>query len=422
MIRKLLCGAVLASSVLAFSVTNAEAAVGREFFLPPDSGEYSIPAGMTTINRIDSSLIRAGDTIYLSENGHYNDLVIYEIQGQSRKPVTITSHGTATISPSSGNGVTIMNSSHVTLENVHVKGGSTGTGITIWQDGDTAMKDITVNSVKTEGFYTGLYAGTSATSVRITDLDILNSSFSEARDNNLITSSPTGSRGLSDVTVSNVVAHSASGDPSASKNTGSGIILSGVTGGVIENSHAYNNGTLSNAPEGPEGIWAYSSDNIIIRNNVSENNKTSRTDGNGFGFDIDVHDSAMTGNVSRNNDGVGYLIYTYGDWDTRNILVENNTSIHDSRKNYSWGPITVSGGIGSSRGSGYVSDVVIRNNSITMDEADEREAIMVMSNTRNITVSGNNVTRSGGEKVDSPPVVHPDNPSSQSLGSSLPTN
>src|SRR5262249_9158199 len=57
------------------------------------------------------------------------------------------------------------------------------------------------------------------------------------------------------------------GTPGLWHHTGSGIVIAGVTGGMIEYSEQYENGDLSNASYtgGPVGIWAWDSDHVIIQ-------------------------------------------------------------------------------------------------------------------------------------------------------------
>jgi len=49
--------------------------------------------------------------------------------------------------------------------------------------------------------------------------------------------------------------------------TGSGIVLGGVNGGIIERSIAHDNGINNKNTSGPVGIWTYESTNVVIQNN-----------------------------------------------------------------------------------------------------------------------------------------------------------
>ena len=86
----------------------------------------------------------------------------------------------------------------------------------------------------------------------------------------------------SGITVSGVSAYDNPGDPSATINTGNGIVLGSVDGARIENCTASGNGAKSTAREGPVGIWAHDANNVVIERNVSYRNLTSGVDGGGF--------------------------------------------------------------------------------------------------------------------------------------------
>src|SRR5438105_14983365 len=89
-------------------------------------------------------------------------------------------------------------------------------------------------------------------------------------------------------------AYNTGGVPNTGGHSGSGIILSDVSGGTIERCVAYNNGALCNSPGGgPVGIWTWDSSNITIQYNESYSNRTGATslDGGGFDFDAGVSNS-----------------------------------------------------------------------------------------------------------------------------------
>lgn len=393
------CAIATVASMLAGQPAQAEA--GIDYYLTPDIPAGTAPAGATEVQKVPN--LKAGDTLYLSGTYKRNILVM-DKEGVPGNPIRIIGDN-ATID-STGNGLILMDTSYIEVGGIHATGRATNTGIMVWHDDAPGMRDIRIDNVSVEGFRNGLFAGTDSTTPTIDGLSITNSTFSKAVNNNVLTHSPIGSRGLRNVTIDNVTVHSAGGDPTLKdRNSGSGIVLGGVTDGVIRNSLAYNNGLNSSASEGPEGIWAYSSDNLTIENNVSRDNKTSGTDGNGFGFDIDVHNSVMRGNVSRNNYGAGYLVYTYGDWHTNGNIVENNRSENDNaRSTHSWSPIVIAGDAGKP-GKGYVSNTIVRNNTIVQRPGEKRCAVYVQGRVRNVKLDGNK--RTGGtceltNKADNP--------------------
>lgn len=160
------------------------------------------------------------------------------------------------------------------------------------------------------------------------------------------------------VQIKYVTAYNNSGKPGKKiQNTGSGIVLSDVNGGVIERCIAYNNGWLCESEQGgPVGIWAWDSKNVIIQYNESYQNKTNGNfDGGGFDLDGGMQNSIIQYNYSHDNYGPGYLLaqFSYARLHKNNI-VRYNISENDCRRNryagiHVWGA---------------VEDAVIHNNTI----------------------------------------------------------
>ena len=71
--------------------------------------------------------------------------------------------------------------------------------------------------------------------------------------------------GLTNVYVGHCRFNDNLGDSSLAQPTGNGVVLGEVDGGVIERVVAYNNGINSMPGQGPVGIWAYDSNNIVIQ-------------------------------------------------------------------------------------------------------------------------------------------------------------
>lgn len=135
--------------------------------------------------------------------------------------------------------------------------------------------------------------------------------------------------------VGHVVAYNNSGVPGLSVNSGSGIVMGGVTGGVIERSVARDNGALNSATEGPVGIWTYDSDSVVIQHNESYRNRTNGTaDGGGYDLDQNTRNSIVQYNYSHDNDGPGFLLsHSPNNTNHRGNTVRYNISQNDGRKN-----------------------------------------------------------------------------------------
>ena len=129
------------------------------------------------------------------------------------------------------------------------------------------------------------------------------------------------------------------GVPGLTGNSGSGIIMGGVTGGVIERSLAYDNGWLCDATGGPVGIWTYDSDSVVIQHNESYRNRTNGpADGGGFDLDQNTRNSIVQYNYSHENDGAGILLaHAPNNTNHSGNVVRYNISQNDGRKNSTGG-------------------------------------------------------------------------------------
>src|SRR5262249_45469150 len=137
--------------------------------------------------------------------------------------------------------------------------------------------------------------------------------------------------------------HDNAGDPTYFENhSGSGILVGGADGAVIERSVASRNGALCNASVGgPVGIWAFASTNVVIQHCESHHNRTGSASFDGGGFDLDgaVSSSVMQYNYSHDNDGPGFMVYSYSraPGPSRNNVVRFNISENDGRHKSSAG-------------------------------------------------------------------------------------
>lgn len=125
-------------------------------------------------------------------------------------------------------------------------------------------------------------------------------------------------------------------NPATGVNTGSGILLGQVSGGVVEYCTAYANGGRGvNSNGGPIGIWTYDSTHITIQHNKAWDNRTSNAnDGGGFDLDGGVSNSIIQYNYSHGNDGAGYLLTQFATARPfRDNLVRWNVSENDGRNN-----------------------------------------------------------------------------------------
>ncbi|MEA2709452.1 MAG: hypothetical protein QOF78_2053 [Phycisphaerales bacterium] len=145
-------------------------------------------------------------------------------------------------------------------------------------------------------------------------------------------------------------------------NSGSGIVIGQVNGGVIEYSVAKNNGReCASTAGGPVGIWAWDSTNVKIQYNESFQNGTAgHHDGGGFDLDGGVTNSVMQYNYSHANDGAGFLLAQFSGAKTfTGNVIRYNVSQNDGRKN----------GYGGIHAFGPIQDTLVYNNTVFMGPA-----------------------------------------------------
>jgi hypothetical protein len=150
-------------------------------------------------------------------------------------------------------------------------------------------------------------------------------------------------------------------------NTGSGIVIGQVNGGVIQYSVAKNNGReCASDAGGPVGIWAWDSTNVKIQYNEAFNNGTAgHHDGGGFDLDGGVTNSVMQYNYSHSNDGAGFLLAQFsGAKQFTGNVIRYNISQADGRKN----------GYGGIHAFGPIEDTKVYNNTILMTPAEKDQA------------------------------------------------
>lgn len=138
------------------------------------------------------------------------------------------------------------------------------------------------------------------------------------------------------------------GNPADSRrNSGSGIVLGSVDGGLVDGCSTSANGALCTAAEGPVGIWAYDSYDVTIQSSVSFANETGGSaDGDGFDLDINCSSCTVQYNLAFDNAGAGILLYGGADTlaHTGNV-VRYNLLWGNAKRNPAYGEVLVAGSV-----------------------------------------------------------------------------
>ena len=148
--------------------------------------------------------------------------------------------------------------------------------------------------------------------------------------------------------------------------TGSGIVLSGIDGALIEKCTAYHNGWLNTCTTGgPVGIWAWACNNLVIQLCEAHHNLSGTAkDGGGFDLDGGCTNSVMQYNYSHDNQGPGYLLAQFpGAPAMHDLIVRYNISENDAR-GYGQGAIE----LWSSGASGGIVRADIYNNTVCVGQ------------------------------------------------------
>lgn len=269
----------------------------------------SVDSAWQTISKVNSISFLAGDQILFKGGNSFAGELTFGIDdgGTATHPIIVNSYGVgrAQITSTSQNGITIHDTGGFTIKRLNFIGNDAASyrGIYVNTDvgGSRKLKHIYIDSCNFKKYGEGIrIAGT-------------NSGFDDIRITNCIADSNTNtgivvSGAHNDLYIGDCIAYDNRG---SQNNTGSGILISGITDGIIEYCEVYNNGyTNTGTSGGPEGIWAYGVDSLVIQYCISHNNSTGPNNFDGGGFDIDGGSSncIMQYNYAYENEGQGFFM------------------------------------------------------------------------------------------------------------------
>lgn len=349
--------------------------------------------------------LKPGDTVYLDGSANFigNLRLDASDAGTASNPVTITSYGSgrATITARDANGTTIKDGDAIHVENasgIHISNlmlvgtgnfnsyDKTPAGINFLTNGAAVRRDfVQIDHVDVTHFWqAGIYlqhvTGLGYSNVTISDSDVHDSGNTGIEFIGGAVDASTG------VMVSNCRAFANAGHSGLSHNSGSGIVLSSVKGGTIQDSVAFGNGTIG---YGGEGIWAWNAANITIQRNECYDNHTSNgSDGGGFDLDGGVTNSVMQYNFSHDNEGSGYGLFQFsGAASWGNNIVRYNVSRKDAGGNDAAGISLWNGGSGIANADIYGNTIYLDNSNLQSSATPQ--ALVVASKTTNVRFFNN---------------------------------
>jgi hypothetical protein len=328
-----------------------------------------------TLDRASSAVLLPGERLLLEGGSRFTGRLLIDAAdaGDPVRPLVIGSYGEgrAVIEAPADAAVAVVDTAGVEITDlVAVAAGPVrpgAAGIRFFSDlpEDRRLAHVVVERVEASGFVNGIEIGSARAGTGFRDVRIADSVVHDNRDAGLSVYGPPFDAAApafahEDVSVSAVTAFGNAGDAAnLTRNTGSGIVLGSVRGGTVTRSVAHDNGGAGGAGEGPVGIWTYDSTGVVIEHSLSYRNRTAKlTDGGGFGLDQNTADSVLQYNLSYDNHGPGYLVYTGQENDAHTgSTVRFNVSSGDARRWSVYGGITV---------LGRVDDVRVYQNTVVM--------------------------------------------------------
>lgn len=371
-----------------------------------------------TLARVNEAALEPGDRVLLEGGASFDGTLELHAEdlGTPSAPIVISAYGEgrATVLAGDARGVLLYNTAGVEISRLDVVGSgreSNGEdGIVAYVDlpGDVKLEHLVIDDVTVSGFgKSGLVVGADSGNsgfrhVRITRVRAHDNAVSGITVYGAWSETPTG-YAMEDVYIGHCIVHDNSGISGLSHHTGSGIVIGGVDGGVIERSVARHNGWLNTAVGGPIGIWAWDSNNITIQYNEAYDNRTASTaDGGGFDLDGGVTNSVVQYNYSHDNDGAGFLLAQYGGAPRpfANNVVRYNISQNDGRRN-GYGGIHF-WAASSELSNNPVRDVAVYGNTIFVSPSvngGTPSALRFQSGTRDVRVHNNLFVTTGGARL-----------------------
>lgn len=342
-----------------------------------------------TIARVNAATFQPGDRV-LFEGGQTfaGSIDLGSNAGTPDNPLVVSSYGrqAAIIASGTSFGLYAYNTAGIEVRRLIFRGDGVRTnteqGVNFYLDASaTHLQYLRLDSLEVSGYhYNGIVVGSWNGTSGYSDVRITNCQTHTNGENGLTSYAEAlaahhnwyvgscqafDNSGLSDVTYTN---------------TGSGIIMSGIDGALVENCEAYHNGWLNaNQAGGPVGIWGYCCNNLVIQHCEAHHNSSGTPhDGGGFDLDGGCTNSLLQYNYSHDNGGPGYLLAQYDDAPPmHDLTIRYNVSENDARQ-YSQGAINV----WSSGASGGMQRVLIHNNTVTVTppaDGSQPKALLIMS-------------------------------------------
>jgi hypothetical protein len=354
-----------------------------------------------TIDRVNTATFQPGDRV-LFEGGQTftGSIDLGKNAGTPESPLVVSSYGAqaAVIASGTSFGLFAYNIAGIEIRRLVFRGDGVNanveTGVSFFIDApSTQFQYLRLDSLEVSGYhYSGIAVGSWNGTSGYSDVRITNCQAHANGETGLATYAE-ALAAHHNWYVGNCKTFDNAGLPDVNyTNTGSGIVMSGIDGALVENCEAYHNGWLNANPGGgPVGIWGYCCNNLVIQHCEAHHNSSGTPhDGGGFDLDGGCTNSILQYNYSHDNGGPGYLLAQYGDAPPmHDLTIRYNVSENDARQ-YSQGAINV----WSSGANGGIQRVLIHNNTVLVTppaDGSQPKALFIMSYGFSDLVIRNNV-------------------------------
>jgi hypothetical protein len=376
-----LCGSALLVAASSFGLVRpgfGGVATAAVYYLSPtgrDTNAGTTPAAAwRTLGRASQAPLRPGTRLLLQGGGRFAGTLVLGAAdaGNAAHPVIVGSYGTgrATI-VGARSGIVVEDTGGVEIHDLVITGRGVeqagGAGINLWSDrlGQQRFSHIVITAVNVSGFTYGIAIGAIGLA-GFRDVRIADSQLHGNLDAGIASFGPRFNPAApayahAGISITRVLAARNAGDPRQTRNsTGSGIVLGSVDGARVALSTAFDNGGAGGGSQrGPIGIWAYDSMRVVIEHNLSYANRSGNShDGGGFGLDQNTSLSYLQYNLSYDNWGAGYLLFSrLNNGACTGNVIRYNISSGDARTHIRSGGIVLTGWI--TRSAVYQNSVVL---------------------------------------------------------------
>jgi Right handed beta helix region len=368
----------------------------KSYYVSSSSGNDRNPgtkpsAPWRSLSRVNQLDLKAGDQVLLKSGEKFLDaglVFLPDDQGTAANPIVVDIYdGTARaiiMAPQGQHGISIYNTGGLTVRNLHLLGhgpeisdATERNGVNLWCD----LKDgRRLSGLRFEGllvswFFKGIVIGADDPSYSgFADVVISDCTVKSCLADGIVSFGrmPGSAEQQShrNLQILRTEISKCYGDPTLKgPHSGSGIIMAGTIGGLIDQCVAHDNGGGTDDKDGggPVGIWCWGCHGVTIQRCLVYNQKSTPGVQDGGGFDIDGGSTncVIQYCYSYNNEGYGYLVCEF----------EGATPITGAtvRYNISWNDGRARGqsGLGVWNGNPTAAscrDVVFHNNLVVCDE------------------------------------------------------